>query len=186
MPDIIQDPLGRRLAVVAAPTSPAAIERVLPVCLGAARAAVAAGWDVWTCPAPGLDDLVAEEVVAQGGTVTVVLPETPPASHWTRLLHAVYGRSVRIILCANHMALAWGGMVHVHYHDTLPAPLAVLAVPHAILEGATIAMLMPPLSLPDPVTEHAAWLCQLLSVPAFDVTTISGIVALHQALPKER
>lgn len=185
MPNSFGDPLHRRLAVVAASTSLAALERVLPVCLEAVRAAALAGWDVWTCPAPGLDELVAAETLAQGGTITVALPGGLPPSHWARLLRVVYGRSIRLISCAAQMELAWGRMARVHYHDALPAPLPLLAVPHAIVEGATLALLMPPLSRSDPVIEHAAWLCRLLNVPAFDVTTITGIAALHQALPKE-
>ncbi|HLJ58943.1 MAG TPA: hypothetical protein VKZ50_04340 [bacterium] len=185
MPDSFGDPLRRRLAVVAASTSLAALTRVLPVCLRAARAAALAGWDVWTHPAPGLDELVAAEALAQGGTITVALPEDLPPSHWVRLLRVIYGRSIRLISCAEQMELAWDRMARVHYRGVLPAPLPLLAVPHAIVEGATLAMLMPPPSTPDPVIEHAAWLCRLLNVPAFDVTTVTGIVALHEALPKE-
>lgn len=185
MPNSFGDPLHRRLAVVAASTSLAALTRVLPVCLRAARAAALAGWDVWTYPAPGLDELVAAEALALGGTITVAVPEGLPPSHWARLLRVVYGRSIRLISCAERMELAWRGMARLHYRDVLPASLPLLAVPHAIIEGATIAMLMPPPSARDPVIEHAAWLCRLLNVPAFDVTTITGIVALHEVIPKE-
>ena len=184
MLDSFRNPLTRRrLAVVAASTPLAALEYALPICLEAVHAAVAAGWEVWTASAPGLNELLAAEAVECGGTVTIVLPNVAPVSHWTHVLRVVHGRAVRLITCATTPRDQWRGLACMHYHEILPVRLSLLAVAHVVVEGAAAAILLPSGSAPDHVSEHAAWLCHLLLTPVFDATTLGGLVALHEALP---
>jgi hypothetical protein len=180
-----RDPLNRRLAVVAAPVPLAAIAYVLPVACRAVAAAVQAGWDVTVGPEAGLGELVTDEAVRAGGRPTVVLPHKPPAGHWTRLLRAVYGEAVRWLWCDREMRDEWAGMARIHYPLALPDQIPVLATAHAALDGAALALILPPLGAPDAIVAHALWVSRLLSISTVNLATVGGLHELYREIQAE-
>jgi hypothetical protein len=126
--------------------------------------------------------LAAAEAARQGGTVTVASAGVPAADHWSAMLRIVYGASVRYVITASSTPLAWEGLIRLRCAEAPPAALPVLAMAHAVVEKATAALLLPPLSGPDLLVDHADWLCRLFGIPVFNIATIGGLVSLHQAI----
>jgi hypothetical protein len=172
------------LAIIAAPVA-TDFEFALPTCLSAVTSVARAGGGVRVGPAPGLGQELAEAAAGVGGRVTVALPGHPPSGHWAELLRIVHGRSVRIVSCADESREDWAALARTHYPGGLPAPLTFLAAPHAAIDGASLVLLLHAPGAPDPVVDHATWLCRLLGAPAIDLRAAGGLDALRRALGTE-
>ncbi len=181
----VRDPLNRRLAVVAAPVPLPTVAYALPAARRAVAAAAQAGWEIAVGPSSGLDELACDEAVRSGGAPLVVLPHRPPAGHWTRLLRAVYGEAVRWLWCDREMRDEWAGLARVHYPRAREDDIPALACAHAAVEGAALALILPPLRAPDPIVEHALWVSRLLDVPTVNLATLGGLAELARMLPTE-
>lgn len=176
------DPLERRLAVIASPSHPRTITWVGPLCLEAVRRAALSGYELSTGHDPGLGALAADEAARAGSPVTIALPHEEPPDHWSFLLRAVHGRAIHVVRADIHPKLEWASMARLHYRGAPPVPISHLAAAHAAIDQAESVLLLPALGAFDPIADHIRWLCRLLDIPLFDLSTISGLASLRQAL----